>query len=92
MGGNVSQIRIQQSHILNRQHWLALPGFLFCGVGWYLHNGVQAGVIVSIPGTNPARALIATVVDGVILFLLLRQIWRGGAQRESDCQPKLVGA
>jgi hypothetical protein len=92
MAGNVSQIWIQESHILNRQHWLALPGFLYFGAGWYLHNVVQAAVVVSIPGKNPARALIATVVDGVILFLLLRQIWRGGAQRESDCQPKRVGS
>ena len=55
-----------------------MPGFLFFGVGWYLHNVAQAAVIVSIPGKNPARALIVTVVDGLILFLLLRQIRRGG--------------
>jgi hypothetical protein len=64
--------------VLKRQHWLAVPGFLFLGVGWYLHNVAQAAVIVSIPGKNPARALIVTVVDGLILFLLLRQIRRGG--------------
>ena len=77
--------------VLNRQHWLALPSFLFFVVGWYLHNAVQAAVFVSIPGKNLARALITIVVDGLILFLLLRQIRRGGLQRESDCQRSPVG-
>lgn len=69
--------------VLNRQHWLTLPSFLFFGVGWYLHNVVQAAVIVSIPGKNPARALVMTLLGGLILFLLFRQIRRGSLQRES---------
>ena len=77
--------------ILNRRNWLTLPSFLFFGVGWYIHNAVQAAVIVSIPGKNPIRALITAVVDGLILFLLLRQIRRSGLQTESDCQRTLVG-
>jgi hypothetical protein len=77
--------------VLNRQHWLALPSFLFFGLGWYLHNVVQAAVFVSIPGKDRARALITTVVDGLILFLLFRQIRRGNRQRESDCRRDVVG-
>jgi hypothetical protein len=69
--------------VLNRQHWLTLPSFLFFGVGFYLHNVVQAAVFVSIPGKNPARALVMTLLDGLILFLLLRQIRRGSLRRES---------
>jgi hypothetical protein len=72
--------------VLDRQHCLASPSFLFFGLGWYLHNVVQAAVFVSIPGRNPARALITTVVDGLILLLLLRQIRRDGLRRESDCR------
>lgn len=77
--------------VLNRQHWLTLPSFLYFGVGWYLHNVVQAAIIVSIPGKNPARALVTTLVDGLILLLLLRQIRRGGLLIESDCRGSAVG-
>jgi hypothetical protein len=69
--------------VLNRQHWLTLPSFLFFGVGFYLHNVVQAAVFVSIPGKNPARALVMTLLDGLILFLLFRKIRRSSLQRES---------
>jgi hypothetical protein len=57
-----------------------LPSFLFFGAGWYLHNAIQTAVFVSIPGKNAARARITTVVDGLILFRLLKQIRRCGLQ------------
>lgn len=77
--------------LLRRQHWLALPSFLFFGVGWYLHNAAQATVFVSIPGKDPVRALITAAVDGLILFVLLRQIGRADTREKLDCQRNLVG-
>ena len=62
--------------ILKRRRWLAVPGMLFFGLGWYLHNAFQASVIVAFSGKDPARALVTAVVDGLIIFLLWRQIRR----------------
>ena len=62
--------------MLKRRHWLDLPSFLFFGLGWYVHNAIQAVLILGIAGHNPGRALITALLDGLILLLLFRQIHR----------------
>jgi hypothetical protein len=73
--------------ILKHRRWLTLPSFLFFGVGWYLHNAVQAAVVVAIPGGNPLRALITAMIHGLILWLLLRQIRRTELLHETQLNP-----
>ena len=62
--------------ILKRRHWLDLPSLLFFAIGWYVHNALQAALVVSIPGHNPGRALVAAALQVLILVLLVRQILR----------------
>ena len=63
--------------ILRRRGWLDPPTFLFFAIGWYLHNAIQAAIIIlSIPGHSPGRVLITALLDGLILVLLWRQIRR----------------
>lgn len=75
--------------ILSRQKWLALPSFLFFGVGWYLHNALQAAVFVSILGKSPIRALVTALVEGLILWLLLRRVCRA-ALKECERQAAVL--
>jgi len=78
--------------ILKRRHWLDLPSLLFFAIGWYLHNAIQAAIIIlSIPGHSPGRVLITVMLDGLILFLLFRQIHRvDGAEIPVQKEPPLT--
>lgn len=63
------------SWVLRRQHWLGLPAFLYFGTGSYLRNVIHAALIIAISG-NPVLALLTGFVDGIVLWLLFRQIRR----------------
>jgi len=39
--------------ILKRQGWLGTPAFVLFGLGWYLHNVLQAALIISLVAKNP---------------------------------------
>lgn len=60
--------------ILKRCQWDTLPTFLLFGLGWYLHNIIQAGLIVSLAMGNPALGLITIAVDAGVVVLLYRAI------------------
>ncbi len=60
--------------ILERRRWLDMPSFLFFAVGWYAHNALQAALIVAVLSHNPGQALVAAVLQVLILVLLVRQI------------------
>jgi hypothetical protein len=64
--------------VLERRRWLDLPAFLFFAMGWYVHNALQAALIVGVLSHNPGRALVAAALQVLILLLLVRQIHRGG--------------
>jgi hypothetical protein len=64
--------------ILERRRWLDMPSFLFFAMGWYVHNALQAAIIVAVLGHNPGRALVAGVLQAFILLLLIREIRRSG--------------
>jgi hypothetical protein len=62
--------------LLRRYHMLSLPGFLYFGIGWYLHNVIQAVLLISLVMKNPGLGLATLLVDGFILGLLIFVIRR----------------
>jgi hypothetical protein len=62
--------------ILRRCHMLSMPGFLYFGMGWYLHNVIQAVLLISLVMKNPGMGLATLLIDGLILALLFAAIRR----------------
>jgi len=62
--------------LLNRYHMLALPGFLYFGMGWYLHNVIQAVLLIGLVMKKPGLGLATLLVDALILGLLFVAIRR----------------
>lgn len=64
--------------ILRRYRMLATPGILYFGIGWYLHNVIQAVLLITLAMKNPVLGLATLLVDGIILGLLHIAIRRCG--------------
>lgn len=74
--------------ILSRYRILAMPGILYFGIGWYLHNVIQAVLLITLAMKNPGLGLATLLVDGVILGLLFVAIRRCDSSNTSP--PQLV--
>lgn len=59
---------------LRQRQWLGPPAILFFGLGWYLHNVVQALVFIGLAAHEPRRALLTGLVDAAILLGLVRWV------------------
>ena len=59
---------------LRRRRWLGPPALLFFGLGWYLHNILQALVFIGLAAHEPRRALLTGLVDAAILLGLVRWV------------------
>lgn len=58
--------------VMRKNRWDALPGLLFFGIGFYLHNVVQAFIILLF--TNPAVAFVHTIISVSLLAALFQRM------------------
>lgn len=70
--------------VLSRYRMLAMPGILYFGIGWYLHNVIQAVLLITLAMKNPGLGLATLLVDGVILGLLYVAVRRFSFSRHSS--------